>query len=173
MIAVLEAHVDSIDLLGGGQRAIQRLPALLRPIEGRVGGHHRGEQPQGARHRMEEILRTVHGRRSGLGHLLMEGRGDHGGHLVVVVDEEEDEDRDAERHEQDSHDRAQFRRGERAVEKLESTESPRSYPTHDVCRLRSSGENVCAHADAARVKPSAAIAVFMSSCLRAHVSSAP
>src|SRR6266542_5515196 len=34
MIAVLEAHVDGVDLLGGGERSIQQLPALLRSEDG-------------------------------------------------------------------------------------------------------------------------------------------
>src|SRR5262249_8837074 len=51
MVAVLEAHVDGVDLVSRDQGAIQELPARLRLEERRVGGRDLREQPQRARPR--------------------------------------------------------------------------------------------------------------------------
>ena len=76
MVAVLEAHVDGVDLVSRDQGAIQELPARLRLEERRVGGRDLREQPQRARHRLDEVLCALDGSQPGLGDLLMEGRDD-------------------------------------------------------------------------------------------------
>ena len=78
MVAVFETHVDRIDLLDGGQRAVQQVTARLRSEDSRVGGHDLREQPQRPRHGLDEVLGALDGGRSGLRHLLVERRDDDG-----------------------------------------------------------------------------------------------
>src|SRR5262249_30976766 len=100
------------------------------------------EEPQRTCHRLDEVLRSFRGSQPGLGDLLIERREDDAGRPLIVVEEDENEDRDAQRHEQERHDRAQLRRAERGGKETESRSSARVPPVHSARVLTASAWRV-------------------------------
>jgi hypothetical protein len=106
VVAVFEAHIGGVDLWGSGQCSIKKVPALLCSKECRIGGCCRRNEPERTGYRLDEVVRALDARLIGLCDVLAQGRNDGNGIRVVIVEQYEDQDGNAETDKQDRHDGA-------------------------------------------------------------------
>ena len=108
MIAILEAHVDRIDLVSGNQRSIEQVRALFTPEERRIGTSHARKQPKRSHHRIYEIFGVLDADLHRLGDRLIKRHGDCRSVFLIIVEHNENEDRYGETDKKNSHHGAQL-----------------------------------------------------------------
>ena len=106
MITILETDVDAVDMRGRGQGAIQQVAALFGAEIAGIGGSQFGDKAQRAFGVVDQILGAFNAGLAGLRDRFVQDRYDAGRILVVIIDQDENEDGNAEADEQQRHDQA-------------------------------------------------------------------
>ena len=109
MIAILEAGIDGVNMRSRGQGAIQQVVALIGTKILRIGSRHLGDKAQKAFGTFDQIMGALDAGLAGLRDRVMQDR-DHSGRIpVVIVDQDENKNGNAEADEKQRHDQAQPR----------------------------------------------------------------
>jgi hypothetical protein len=106
MIAILEADIGGVDIGRRRQGAIEQIAALFGAKIAGISGRHLGEKAQRALGALNQILGAFNAGLARLRDRITEDRHDRGRILVVIVNQDEDEYRNAQADEEHRHDHA-------------------------------------------------------------------